>query len=441
MRNQVKFQGVKLILFLFIGVFALSACTIDINWPEGMNVGTDSQEESGVEIEGETSSETESTNPEESGLCGNNECDEDRDSCCMDCGCDEGLFCSEDNICKEVFQFKPLPLEATMLFQNEEKVSPIMSTIKPMMITFGIAPKTATIISEKEMGGVSRPSIYGNKVVFHEFESSSPIVKMYDTITKQISEIPYEGRAETPNVGAGVIVWTDYSRGFADNSDIYYYNFSENQQGYVSPRNDYQSGAKTFGQAVIWSEQVDNTGGRALYLLWLPSMEETRIFYKKNRIINDFEIWGASVVYSVTDCSDMSNCFSELRHYDIAKKEDKVLLTTAKEDIYSVSIWDNKISYIAGGDNQSLYSYDLDSKLTDKLTSVVSEKYDTATYMDMVVWADKRDGDYEIYLYDLAKSEEKRLTDNNKDDRYPDIYDKNVVFKNGNMNIELIEIN
>ncbi len=443
------------VIVLLIGLFGLSACTIDISWPEGFSINESNQEaqlvnqneqENAKVVADEDSVEADSESIEadfEDFGCGNNICDEDVASCCVDCGCDEGEYCTEDNICKEVLKFKSLPLEAKKLFEDKKKFSPMvpMATMKPMIATMKIVPQAGQVISQREHGGVGRPSIYTNKIVFHEYEGSDPNVWIYDTITKQIDKIPYDGKSNEPNVGAGVIVWTDYSRGFTDNSDIYYYNFSKNEQGYISPRNNNQNNPKTFGNSIVWSEQIDDMGGRALNLLWIPSREETRIYYKKNKTLNSYEIWGGSVVFSITDCSDMDNCFSELCHYSIATKKNTILLTTAKEDIHSVSIWDNKISYIAGDTNKFLYSYDLDTKLTNKLTNVISKKYDTATYMDVVVWADKRDGDYEIFLYDLVEQEETKLTDNNKDDRYPDIFGKNVVFQNGNSNIVLIEIN
>ncbi|MBS3081296.1 S8 family serine peptidase, partial [Candidatus Pacearchaeota archaeon] len=47
---------------------------------------------------------------------------------------------------------------------------------------------------------------------------------------------------------------------------------------------------------------------------------------------------------------------------------------------------------------------------------------------DKIVWHDNRDGDYEIYMYDIAKNEEIKLTNDNYDQYHPDIYSNYVVW-------------
>ena len=261
---------------------------------------------------------------------------------------------------------------------------------------------------------------------------------MYDTITKQTSRIPYDGRLYDPDIGASGIVWTDYDRGFADNSDIYYYNFFQNEEGYISPRHDYQSSPKTYGKAIVWDEQINSDGDRALYLFWIPGREEIKIFSNSKKQTQDYEIWYGSVIFSTRDCSNSSACTYELNHYDIAKRKHTVLLNPDTGiKIHSVSIWDNKVAYIAGNNVQNVYVYDLDTKLTKKISNTDSEKLYTAIYQNKVVWSDKRHGKFEVYLYDMDTNKEKRLTDNNVDDLHPDIYDKYVVYKSGNMDVEL----
>ena len=67
-----------------------------------------------------------------------------------------------------------------------------------------------------------------------------------------------------------------------------------------------------------------------------------------------------------------------------------------------------------------------------------STQWDPAIYKDIVVWQDDRNGNWDIYGFDLSAKEEFQITTDESDQRYPAIYSSIVVWqddRNGNWDI------
>ena len=349
-------------------------------------------------------------------FCGDDICGagEDSGSCCSDCGCPEGEYCG-NNTCTE--GAAPLIL------------APLMMEMIPFF------PSKETLISEEDFGSVGQPRIYANKVVFHQYEGATPKLFMYDTLTKSRSSVPTDDRAFYPDVTGGKMVWEDSSRPFVETTDIYYYNYGEGVEGIISPRNGYQRAPRIFNNLVVWSEWVDDVEGHVIYMYWIPSGEERRVFsFKHNKFFNEYDVWGGSIIYTTTDCTSGVPCTDAIYRYDVATKSTSKILSSKTESIHSPGIWGDRVSYIAGVEGQEqVFIYDIGTKLTRKITSAASEKLWTAVSGDKVVWSDKRSGNYDVYLYDLGTGEETQITTDGDDDYQADIYGDVVVFIRGSV--------
>lgn len=62
------------------------------------------------------------------------------------------------------------------------------------------------------------------------------------------------------------------------------------------------------------------------------------------------------------------------------------------------------------------------------LTDVVSDKIDIDMYQDKVVWVDKRDGNWDIFMYDLTSQQEVRITNDPTDQFDPKVCGNRIVW-------------
>jgi len=73
-----------------------------------------------------------------------------------------------------------------------------------------------------------------------------------------------------------------------------------------------------------------------------------------------------------------------------------------------------------------------------QITTDSSNQFSPAIYGDKIVWYDNRNGNDDIYMYDLKTNTEKRITTDSSSQRYPAIYGDKIVwqdYRNGNHDI------
>ena len=88
--------------------------------------------------------------------------------------------------------------------------------------------------------------------------------------------------------------------------------------------------------------------------------------------------------------------------------------------------------------NLDIYGYDLKKGLEFQITENKKDQLSPAIYGNVVIWMDSRDGNWDIYGYDLLTKEEFPITTNSCEQRSPAIYDDVVVWmdeRNGNWDI------
>jgi beta propeller repeat protein len=399
--------------------------------------------------------------------CGDGICDlatEDSATCCVDCGCEAGNYCSE-GACIETPTFAPISTIQVQMFSfcgddicsvtenssadccsdcgcpsgqycsNNTCLTGTPPLFMPMFIPMTVyIPSAETMISDPDGGGVGKPTIYGNKVTFHQYYDARPRTQIYDTITKTRTLLPHDTKTYDPYVSGGKIVWYEYGRPIPDNSDIYLYDFGGGVEGIISPRPDYQMGPKIYGNAVIWEEQMSSGGeytGRALFMYWIPNSEERILLHNIDLGLTGYAIWGGNIIYSTFDCSGGIPCLYEITKYDISTNLREVLTyTDSGEEIKAPAIWGNKVAYvIEGSTNDEIFVIDLNTKLTLKLNTGVGEKWNVEIYEDKVVWSDERNGNHDIFLYDMSDGTETQITSSTQDETLPDIYGDIIVYK------------
>ena len=109
-------------------------------------------------------------------------------------------------------------------------------------------------------------------------------------------------------------------------------------------------------------------------------------------------------------------------------------ITTNTSDQWSPVIYGNKIAWedYRNG-NWDIYIYDLSTKKEISTTNA-SDQYGPDIYGNRVVWTDYRNGNAEIYLQDLSTKKQTRITTNEISQWDPAIYGDKIVwtdYRNG----------
>jgi beta propeller repeat protein len=107
-------------------------------------------------------------------------------------------------------------------------------------------------------------------------------------------------------------------------------------------------------------------------------------------------------------------------------------------------IYEDKIVYQDNRNgNYDIYMYDIITEIETQITSNLLHQSNPAIYEDKIVWEDRRNGDSDIYMYDLDTQLEKRITIDLAYQTSPFIYEDKIVYqdnRNGNYDIYMYDL-
>ena len=93
--------------------------------------------------------------------------------------------------------------------------------------------------------------------------------------------------------------------------------------------------------------------------------------------------------------------------------------------------------------NWDIYLYNLSTSTESRITTDESNQTKPSIYGDRIVWQDERNGNRDIYMYDLSTQKETRITDESSDQVDPAIYKDRIVWqdeRNGNWDIYMYDL-
>lgn len=92
-------------------------------------------------------------------------------------------------------------------------------------------------------------------------------------------------------------------------------------------------------------------------------------------------------------------------------------------------IYDNRIVWQDWRNgNYDIYMYDLSTSKETRITTNESNQIYPAIYGDRIVWQDDRNGQYDIYMYNISTSKEIEISTYESDQEHPDIYGDRIVW-------------
>ncbi len=233
-----------------------------------------------------------------------------------------------------------------------------------------------------------------------------------------------------PVIYDNYVIWTDYrnDNGSGTNSDIYLYDLSTHQERAICTDTRKQVRPDIYGTWLAWE---DNRHG-----------------------LDNWEIYG----YDLTTGTEIRITNHKDNQNNPAIYENFIVWEDVRRAIQDPSRHDNDI-----------YIHDIDTTEVYPLTVSDGEQIDADIYGDYVVWTDRRNGNADIYLYDLSMDSDSDGIPNYRDDdlnkfkvnppadpaeqplvtnpekqHNPAIYDHLVVYqdyRNGNSDIYLYNLN
>ncbi len=252
-----------------------------------------------------------------------------------------------------------------------------------------------------DLGSQKNPAIYGDIVVWEERQDGKYALYGYNLLTEELFEIATSSREIShPAIYEDIVVWEDERAG---DPGILGYNLSTGQLFQLTPDPDEQEGPAIYGDIVVWEDERNHVDA----------------------------IYGYS--------------FSEGREFQVSTKGLFDFLTYFQHDpaIYgTIVIWRQDTS-------SNIYGYDLSTSEKLRIAAARMGKCNgssswgerplrPAIYGDYVIWVDCRNGNEDIYGFNLSKDQEVVITDEENCQQFPAIYGDIVVwqdYRNGNWDI------
>jgi beta propeller repeat protein len=138
---------------------------------------------------------------------------------------------------------------------------------------------------------------------------------------------------------------------------------------------------------------------------------------------------------------DLNDAFplNPLETKDSDGKEIRITTDTSAQQSPAISgnhiVWSD---YRNG--NYDIYMYDISTGIETQITSDTAGQYQPAISGSRIVWSDYRNGNYDIYIYDISTGVETQITTNDDEQYSPAIFGNRIVwmdYRNGAYNYDI----
>jgi beta propeller repeat protein len=289
------------------------------------------------------------------------------------------------------------------------------------------------------------PAIYGDIVVWEDWRNGNADIYGYNISTgEEFKIISGSFQQEEPAIFEDIVVWSELNR--IRGYDLQTHTLFSIDVTSKSPENP-----AIFGDIVVWEDDIIRYLGIHGYNLKTHGKFFMPEHFDKQK---NPAIWGDIVLWE-----DRRNYRDLIYGYDIETGEEFPVNPGKTYFFFDFSqhnpaiFGDVVIWTESNGD--AIYGYNLSTrkKFPIALSQISRCKQETkwkvagstapAIYGDMVVWVDCRNGNEDIFAYDLSTGEEFQVTFNEKNQRSPAVYENIVVWednRNGQWDIYGMDI-
>jgi beta propeller repeat protein len=299
------------------------------------------------------------------------------------------------------------------------------------------------------------PSIYKDVVVWgqEDFVGNNEMIIMYNLSTSTGDLIAYE-RTGSPDIYEDRIVWTQDFWDFRDH--VLMYNISTSTETELTAEGVHEAGSGSYpaiyGDRIIWvPSRLSENASSSIYIFTLDSAgspvdnrengTETQITTNGSFQI-DPSIYGNQIVWQdARNGKGIGQSGYPAGGYDIymydlsAHKE--IQITNDSSDKVSSDIYGDRIVWNEWRNgNPEVYTYNISTSNKTKIHDDVINN--PRVYKDRIVWAINN-----IYMYNLSTSTEVQISNNTSYQDYPAIYGDNIVWtdsRDGNLDIYMYNL-
>ncbi|MEK6953883.1 MAG: hypothetical protein AABX01_02675 [Candidatus Micrarchaeota archaeon] len=298
---------------------------------------------------------------------------------------------------------------------------------------FAAAADDYTNIITTSPGDQLFPAINGDDVAWSDFSSWKGALYYANLQLPGLEQVIISGENAHVNGIAGN--WIAYANVYPGNTfDIWIYDLTIKNRTRITanPGNEYAP--NIYGDAAVY--QLENfTGYNGIYMANLTDGRTRTLQTYKNTQAYRPRIYGDIVVWHQLDGTQ-----TDLMYFNLSTSWTAGKILVAKPynqqdpDIYgSRVVWMDKRK-----GNWDIYMLDMASGVETPITDEPQDQMDPRIYGDLVVWADGRWNNFDIYMYNITSGIEQQLTWNETHQKTPKIQGKYVIwndFRNGNADI------
>ena len=294
------------------------------------------------------------------------------------------------------------------------------------------------------------PSISGQKIVWQDDRNGNWDIYLYDMGTGQTRRLTDDPKDQvSPRISGNRVVWEDYrNSGVLENPDIYLLDLDTNQELMLNlPESifgGYERRPAIDGDVVVWYESANGISecGRIFYR-YVDAPDWPKQAYQDTITQTDPDVSGQKVVWTDVDLGGVYFRY-------LLDSQVHVLERMSNDTIRGLRISGDRVvwsQFVPESMTYNIRLFELDPTMTGGtgrwLSPNAAPQEQPAIDGVRIIWRDERNGNEDLYLYDLSVEQEVPLVVASGNQYTPDIDGDLVVFtddRNGNDEIYVASV-
>ncbi len=295
------------------------------------------------------------------------------------------------------------------------------------------APPFVSVEVANDMLGSYNPTLWELSAIYERGTTNQDLfMSDISALSGELAVAASTGIQSSPDLWENSLVWSDNRDGYYD---IWYRDLLNTTDTRLQNEPLSQLNPVIFGPLIVWEDYRDATSKAELYMTDLmdTTASEKRLTFTATKNKAKPDIWGEKIVWSQDDGAAAPNWNIYLFDLEPTGEHD---LPQPPHNVYGWDIWGDKLVYSDDRNgNPDIFLFDLTTKTEVPVCINSFTQLNPAIYENTVVWEDYREGTADIYYAhknDFANpvdSGQRVNTVSTGAQEHPDIYGRYVVWQ------------